>query len=225
MNFCRHLGAPFDKLTNMKKWEKLFRLKIETALNGFDPAHDLLHFERVVKTAKEICLKENGKWEVVVPAAWLHDFVIIPKNDPRRSTASKISAIEACKYLDEINYPKEYLAEIAHAIEGHSYSANIDVTSLEAKIVQDADRLDAIGAIGIARCFATSGMLKTSFYHSDDPFCLNRLPDDSQFTLDHFYIKLFKIVEKLNTESGRKIGEQRLKVMNEFFKELKQEIS
>jgi uncharacterized protein len=209
----------------MEKWEKTFKLKIEELFQGHDPAHDLLHFERVVKTAKELCEKENGKKEIVIPAAWLHDFILIPKNDPRRSIASSLAAEEACLYLKSINYPQEFLPEIALAIKGHSYSANIAVTSLEAKIVQDADRLDAIGAIGIARCFATSGMMRTSFYHRGDPFCIQRMPDDSQFTLDHFYIKLFKIVEKLNTDSGRKMGEQRLKVMKEFFNELKLEIN
>ena len=148
----------------MEKWEKLFKSKIQDNATNDDPAHDILHFERVVKVAKHLCDKENGKFEVIVPAAWLHDFVIVPKNDPRRSQASQLSAIEATKYLSSINYPSAYISEIAHAIEGHSFSANVPTRTLEAKIVQDADRLDGLGAIGIARCFATAGLLKRPFY-------------------------------------------------------------
>jgi uncharacterized protein len=109
----------------MEKWEKLFKSKIQDIATTDDPAHDILHFERVVKVAKSLCAKESGKFEVVIPAAWLHDFVIVPKNDPRRSQASQLSAIEATNFLNSINYPSEYISEIAHAIEAHSFSANL----------------------------------------------------------------------------------------------------
>lgn len=208
----------------MESWEKIFKLKIQEIATLDDPAHDLLHFERVVKIAKILCEKENGKIEVVIPAAWLHDFVIVPKNDPRRSQASKLSAIEAAKFLTSINYPSEYISEIAHAIEGHSFSANLPTRTLEAKIVQDADRLDALGAIGIARCFATAGILKTAFYSSSDPFCKQRLPDDSNFTIDHFYKKLFIVAQSLQTENGKAEGLRRLEVMKKFLSELSLEL-
>jgi len=208
----------------MEKWEKLFKSKIQEIGTTDDPAHDILHFERVVKVAKHLCDKENGKFEVVIPAAWLHDFVIIPKNDPRRSQASQLSAIEATKFLNSINYPSEYISEIAHAIEGHSFSANLPTKTLEAKIVQDADRLDALGAIGIARCFATAGVLKRAFYSSTDPFCEIRQPDDSIFTIDHFYKKLFLVAQSLLTEAGKTEGLRRLEVMKKFLSELNVEL-
>ena len=100
--------------------------------------------------------------------------------------ASRLSAEEAIEFLRSIDYPAKFYDEIAHAVEGHSFSANIEVKTIEAKIVQDADRLDGLGAIGIARCFATAGLLKRAFYSSEDPFCDARTPDDSQFTVDHF---------------------------------------
>ncbi|MCM2354286.1 MAG: HD domain-containing protein [Pseudobdellovibrio sp.] len=206
------------------EWEKLFEDKIKTVASSEDPAHDLNHFKRVVTMAKKLCAQEDAKLEVVVPAAWLHDLVIVPKNSPLRSQASKLSAVKALEFLREINYPQEFHQDIAHAIEGHSFSANIDVQTLEAKIVQDADRLDGLGAIGIARCFAVAGMLKRSFYQTEDPFCEHRNPDDQKYTIDHFYQKLFKTAEILKTRSGQIEGVSRVQYMKQYLEFLKSEI-
>lgn len=209
---------------NLSEFERLLCEKIAQVASSEDPAHDFLHFKRVVAMAKKLCSEEKAKIEVVLPAAWLHDFVIVPKNDPRRKMASRLSAEEAVKFLKEIHYPEHHLSAIAHAIEAHSFSANIPADTLEAKIVQDADRLDGLGAIGIARCFATAGVLKRSFYSEDDPFCENRPSDDSQFTVDHFFAKLFKTAETLKTSAGRQEGLKRSEVMKRYLHELKSEI-
>jgi uncharacterized protein len=209
----------------MKNWEALFSAEIEKIATAEDPAHDFLHFKRVVKAAKLLAQKENAKLEVVVPAAWLHDYVIIPKNDPRRSQASRLSAEAAVKFLESIGYPKEYYADIAHAIECHSFSANIPCKTKEAQIVQDADRLDGLGAIGIARVFATSGLLKRPFYSDNDPFCETREPDDQQYTVDHFYKKLFKVATMLQTEAGRNEGLRRVEVMKTYLADLASELA
>ena len=198
--------------------------KIKQIATAQDPAHDILHFKRVVKTAKQICLSENARPEVVIPAAWLHDFVIIPKSDPRRKIASQLSAKAAIEFLKELNYPEIYYADIAHAIEAHSFSANIETQSLEAKVVQDADRLDALGAIGIARCFATAGIMQRSFYLENDPFCNDRKADDSQGTIDHFYTKLFKIADSLKTPSAQAEGRKRVAKMQEYLNWLGEEL-
>lgn len=210
---------------NISNFEELFFKKISEVASVEDPAHDLLHFKRVVSTAKKLCKEENAKFEIVVPAAWLHDYVIVPKNDPRRSQASRLSATEALKFLKQIDYPEMYYAEIAHAIEAHSFSANIETKTIEAKIVQDADRLDGLGAIGLARCFATAGLMKRSFYSEEDPFCIERPADDSQFTIDHFYVKLFKTADTLKTKSGRQEGLRRVEIMKKYLFDLKDEIT
>lgn len=204
--------------------EKILEKKISEIASAEDPAHDLLHFKRVVKVAKLICVIENAKAEVVIPAAWLHDFVIVPKNDPRRKLASQLSAEAAISFLREHSYPEIYLNEIAHAIAAHSFSANIETKTLEAQIVQDADRLDGLGAIGIARCFGTAGVLKRSFYSETDPFCNTRAVDDSQFTVDHFFAKLFKTAHTLKTQAGRAEGLKRVEVMKKYLKDLAAEI-
>lgn len=225
------MSRPHKQIGNHER-EHVLKLEIENALerkisqiaSAEDPAHDLLHFKRVVKMAKALCEKEKAKPEVVIPAAWLHDFVIIPKNDPRRKQASQLSAEQAIQFLKELSYPEKYFDEIAHAIAAHSFSANIETKTLEAKIVQDADRLDGLGAIGIARCFATAGLLKTSFYSESDPFCESRTTDDKHFTIDHFFAKLFKIAQTLKTETGRTEGLKRIEVMKKYLNDLADEV-
>jgi uncharacterized protein len=210
---------------NLSSWEQKFESKISSIATADDPAHDLLHFKRVVQTAKKLCALEKARFEIVVPAAWLHDFVIVPKNSPLRSQASKLSALGAVEFLEGIQYPTEFLADIAHAIEGHSFSANIEVKTIEAQIVQDADRLDGLGAIGIARCFATAGLLKRPFYSDLDPFCESRTPDDSQFTVDHFFKKLFKTAETLKTQAGIAEGRHRVAVMKAYLASFSDELN
>lgn len=208
----------------MIAFEKLFEEKIKSVEGVDDPAHDLLHFRRVVATAKVLCEREGGRFEVVIPAAWLHDLVIIPKNDPLRAQASRLSGEAAVAFLREVGYPEEHFADIAHAVEAHSFSANIECRTLEARIVQDADRLDGLGAIGIARCFATAGLLKRPFYSANDPFCTERAPEDREFTIDHFYAKLFKTADTLKTASGRTEGLRRVAVMKQYLQDLSSEI-
>lgn len=205
-------------------WELQFEAKIKQRDLGGDPAHDLAHFKRVVATAKALCQKENACSEVVVAAAWLHDFVYVSKNDPRRAQASRLAAAAAIEYLKSISYPHEFLDEIYHAIEAHSFSAGIEPRTLEARIVQDADRLDALGAIGIARVFSVCGVLKTKIYHAQTPFGEGRELNDQEFAVDHFYVKLFKIAETLKTEAGRNEGMRRVQYMRGYLDELAREI-
>lgn len=212
-------------LSELNKFEKIFATKISEIATADDPAHDILHFKRVVANAKLIMAEERARPEIIVPAAWLHDFVIIPKNDPRRSQASRLSAQEACGFLRGIGYPENLLEETGHAIAAHSFSAAIEPGTLEAKVVQDADRLDGLGAIGIARCFATAGLLRRGFYRAEDPFCEDTSPDDAKYTIDHFYQKLFKTAETLCTPTAKKIGRARVQVMKEYLESLRGEIS
>ncbi len=209
---------------NLILFEKKIAEKMTEIASADDPAHDFLHFKRVVTTAKALCIEERAKLEVVMPASWLHDFVNVPKNDPRRSQGSRLSAEAAIGFLKQLNYPEKYFNEISHAIAAHSFSANIEPESLEAQIVQDADRLDGLGAIGIARCFAVAGLLKRSFYSDTDPFCSERPFDDSRYTVDHFFAKLFKTADSLKTKTGKLEGARRLAIMKNFLKDLGHEI-
>ena len=160
----------------------------------------------------------------MLPAAWLHDCVTLPKNAPNRHEASRLAATEAVRFLQSIAYPTQYLDGIAHAIMAHSFSANIPPTTLEAKVVQDADRLDAIGAIGVARCLMLGGVLERPLYHPADPFCETREPDDLTYTIDHFYRKLLKIGQTLHTTAARAEAERRNAFMTTFLSQLRHEI-
>jgi uncharacterized protein len=207
----------------LSEWEPQWASLVKR--QSVDAAHDFDHVERVVSAAKEIAAAEGGRLEVVVPAAWLHDLVSLPKNHPERHLASQKSASAGCELLQKAEYPSHLLPEIAHCIEAHSFSARIEPRTLEACIVQDADRLDALGAIGIARCFATAGALNRALYDRADPFAEHRQLDDQLYTLDHFEIKLFKIAETLRTASGRRLGRKRAEYMREFLRHLKTEIA
>lgn len=206
----------------MNHFERLISEKIFSVIGlSKDPAHDELHIKRVVKTAKDLCDQEKASMAVVMPAAYLHDLINVPKNDPRRSQASKLSAEAAIDFLKTIHYPQEFYNDIYHAIAAHSFSANIETQTIEAKIVQDADRLDGLGAIGIARCFVTAGLLNRSIYSENDPFCEHRETEDQKYTIDHFYQKLFKVIDTLKTVSGQNEGRKRGEDMKRFLADLK----
>ena len=190
-----------------------------------DPSHDILHVRRVVRIAKKLAEAEGADLDVVVPAAYLHDCVYISKTDERRSKASQLSAEKAYQLLKSWGYKDEILlTNVQHAIAAHSFSARIEAHSKEAQVVQDADRLDAIGAIGIARCFAFSGLAKRSLHAEVDPFAESRKLNDQTNTLDHFYVKLLRLSDKLNTEAARAEGKKRMQTMSLFLDSLKAEI-
>ncbi len=190
-----------------------------------DSAHDIAHITRVVKSAKQLCQEESADDEVIVAAAWLHDCVILPKDHPDRKTASTLAARKAAEFLSGVDFPDQKIDAVSHAIEAHSYSAGIPPKTIEAKIVQDADRLDALGAVGIARCFLVGGSMGTALYHPDDPFCENRSPDDKSWSIDHFYSKLFKLPATMNTKSGKAEAEKRVAYMKAYLDKLSQEIN
>src|SRR6266702_3735408 len=117
-------------------------------LPATDGAHDTAHLERVWRNARAIQLEEGGDLEILAAAVLLHDCVTVPKDSPLRSQASRLAAAEATSQLKHLGWSAERIAWVASAIESHSYSAGIAPTSLEACILQDADRLDAIGFTG-----------------------------------------------------------------------------
>lgn len=178
----------------MNRYEALFEnFMREVCDQNPDSSHDILHVQRVVRVAQKFAVKENANLKIVVPAAYLHDCFYISKADPRRKLSSKISADKAIELLSEWGYPGEFFAGIHHAILAHSFSAGVLAETIEAKVVQDADRLDAMGAVGIFRAFAFSGLVRRPLYNPEDPFCETRTPDDQTNTLDHFFTKLIHL--------------------------------
>jgi uncharacterized protein len=212
-------------ISDWPAWEARFLTFVRDSAQSADVAHDLEHIRRVVMNAWAIAAAEGGMLEVVVPAAWLHDCVVLPKDSGERASASRLAAEAATAFLKEIGYPAEYLTGIAHAIEAHSFSANIRPETLEARIVQDADRLDAIGAVGIARCLMLGGALGTPLYNVEEPLPQVRAPDESRYVVDHFYQKLLLLAERMQTAAGRQEAERRTAFMHDFLAQLSIEVS
>jgi len=190
-----------------------------------DTAHDFDHVMRVYNNAQKIVKKENANPKLVLSAALLHDIVSYSKSSKRSKFSSIDSAKKSKIILKKYGFTNDEIIVISDAIAEHSFSQNKIPQTLEGKILQDADRLDALGAIGIARVFATSGSLNRPFYNIDDPFCNKRNPDDDIWAVDHFFNKkLLKLEFTMNTKSGKIEAKKRTKVLKVFLKQLKSEI-
>lgn len=187
-----------------------------------DGAHDLSHLQRVWHNVRTLQAQEGGDLEVLLAAALLHDCVAVEKNSPLRSRASRLSADKAATLLTTLDWPDAKIAAVAHAIEAHSFSASITPTTLEAKILQDADRLDALGMLGVARTFYVAGRMGSALYDPQDPEAKARSYDGERFCLDHFQTKLLRLADGFQTATGQQLAQtrhQRLKGFMEMFKE------
>lgn len=190
-----------------------------------DGSHDHSHLMRVWRMVLRIAATEpEADLELLAAATLLHDCAAVEKNAPNRAMASRLSADAARRVLDRLGWPEERIASVAHAIEAHSFSAGIEPRSLEAAILRDADRVDSLGALGIARTFYIAGRMGSRLYDSADPFGERRGLDDRSFALDHFAAKLLKLEEGLLTAEGRRIGRERTALMHSFVEDMHGEI-
>jgi uncharacterized protein len=198
------------------EWRPRLR-RLAATYVGTDSAHDLNHLDRVWANARQIMTSTGGANGLVVLAAcYLHDLINLPKNHPDRAKASTMSASEAIVQLTQLQYPAEYLADVAHAIEAHSHSAGIVPRSIEAKVVQDADRLDALGAVGLARMFYIGGQLNRALAHDSDPLAMQRPVDDMLYSLDHIEQKLLRLPDTMQTQAGRALAMKRARLLVRF---------
>src|SRR5574340_1245851 len=197
---------------------------VRKRLEKNDVAHDFENIMRVLKNATMLAIKEKANVKIITAAVLLHDIISYPKSDPRSKNSPVESAQEARIILKKYNFSQDQIDIVSDAIRDHSFSRGITPKTLEGKILQDADRLDALGAIGIARTFSVSGAEKRPFYNTNDPFCSKRTPDDKSWTLDHFYKKLLLLEKTMNTSTGKIEARKRIKMMRKFLDELKKEI-
>ncbi len=209
----------------MTDWESRFIAFIAPRLPANDPAHDLAHIRRVVANARLLAAAEGADAAVVLPAAWLHDCVVVPKDSADRPRASRLAADTAADFLRAAGYPAAHIPAVHHAIAAHSFSARIPPETLEARVVQDADRLDAIGAIGIARTLMLGAALGTPLYDATEPLPLVRPAEDGRAIIDHFYTKLLRLAEMMQTETGRREAERRTELMRLYLAELDRELT
>ena len=174
--------------------------------------------------ARRIAEAEGADLAIVVPAAILHELFNYPKGHPEAHRSGEVCAERAREVLRAEGIEAARIDAIAYAIRVHPFSLGVIPETLEARVLQDADRLDAIGAIGIARLFATCAEMRRPFYRVDDPFCSAREPDDRQWGVDHFFKKLLRIPERLHAEAARAMAAARVETMREYLERLAGEI-
>jgi uncharacterized protein len=202
-----------NQLENLKK-------VVKSKLGKNDPAHDFEHVMRVYHNAERICKNENGNKKLILSAVLLHDIIKINNQKDSALQSAKLSE----KILKENYFLDDEITIISDAIKEHSFAKGKIPSTLEGKILQDADRLDAIGAIGLCRVFSFSGSNNRPFYDPNDPFSKNRNLNDNKWAIDHFYVKLLTLEQKMNTKTGKTIAKKRTKILKDFLKELKNEI-
>lgn len=199
---------------------------VKETLDGAEAGHDWFHTERVWKLSRKIAEKENCNVRVVELAALLHDIA-----DPKFHNGDETLALTISeKFLNSIDVPQDLLAQVLYIIKNISFKNRGEFPHnppIELLIVQDADRLDAIGAIGIARTFNFGGFKNNLMYDPDIAPNLNMSKDEYKksngTTINHFYEKLLLLKDLMNTETAKKIASERhdfmLKFLNEFYKE------
>lgn len=199
---------------------------VKEKLEGTESGHDWFHIERVWKLSLKIQEKEGGNKLIIELAALLHDIADPKFHNGDETIASKIVK----EFLTEQKVDLETIEKVIFIIENMSFKNRNDAPenlSLELKIVQDADRLDAIGAIGIARTFNFGGYKNNLMYHPDIQPKLNQTKEEYKksngTTINHFYEKLLLLKDLLNTNTAKEIAEHRhqfmLQFLDEFYKE------
>jgi len=213
-------------MMELVQWQQRFESWLDEHHASDDSAHDISHFRRVWMTARKIMIHHQADPLVVLTACYFHDIVSLPKNHPERSQSSRLAARKTRDILhrDFPDFPPDRFAAVEHAIEAHSFSAGIAPQSIEAKIVQDADRLEALGAIGLARVFAVSGGLGVALFDAEDPFADARSLDDRAFALDHFQTKLLRLPDTMQTDVGRELAQHNADFLVHFMAKLSAEL-
>jgi len=205
-------------------WTRLAEHARSRARNA-EPAHDFFHVERVTANALRIARAEGAREDVCATAALLHELFTLPKSHPDSSRAGDICAEHARALLLEERAPADLVDPVCAAIRDHAFSKGVVPEALESRVLQDADRLDALGAIGLARMWATCADMKRPFYSPEDPFCTSRAPDDKAWGLDHVYKKLLVVPERLHLETSRAIARSRVAFIHAFLEQLRSEIA
>lgn len=216
----------------MKRLERLekdlWRI-VHSELPTNDPSHDPQHIRRVLAAVKKIQENEGGDLEILIPAALFHDIVIYPKNDPRSKLASQESADFAERILEHYNgytFPREKIAHVARCIKECSWSNRHETpaSSLESRILQDADRLEATGALSIMRTFTSGGQMNRPLYNHLDPFCIQGVPQGVSCSMDLFYQRLLQVEETLHSKTAKRIARHRTHFLKAFLLQTEREL-
>lgn len=194
---------------------------VKDIYNGMDASHDFQHIERVYKNAQKIAESEpTADMETILLAVLLHDVSDAKYTDTKDNEQ---------RILQLLDLPAEQAQHIQDIIESVSFNGGneVEAKTLEAKIVRDADRLDAIGAVGIARTFAYGGAKGRALYNDEEEARFNMTADDyrnkSTASVTHFYEKLLLLKDLMVTEKGKEMAQARHEFMEQFLQQLQQE--
>ena len=189
-----------------------------------DPSHDFQHILRVVNLAERIAEEEKGDLDIIIAAALFHDTVVYQKDTTESKSESDKSAEVAEQILSDIDeYPKEKIDSVKTSIRQCSFAKGIVPDLLESKILQDAYRLEATGAISIMRTFASGGQMKRQFYDPKDPFCeLGTV--EFRSGLDFFHNRLLVVGKTMHTKYARDKAKRRTRFLEDFLAQLRNEL-
>ncbi|MDO8556356.1 MAG: HD domain-containing protein [Nanoarchaeota archaeon] len=192
--------------------------------NKQDVAHDARHGLQVKKYAIKIAESVHADVLVAGTAGLFHDIIVYRKDDPRSLSAADDAALATMGLLELTSFPEKKILPVVTAIREHSYSRGSQPSTLESAVVQDADRLESLGAIGVMRVAALSGYMQKPLYCLDDPFCDNRQPGGRSAQLDLFYSRFLTIPNKMHTAVGKELALQRVEFMQSFLDQLRMEL-
>ncbi len=195
------------------------------ACEGRNPAHDALHVARVTRLAGVLARAEGADETVCVLAALLHELVNLPKHHPDSARSGDLCAVEVERVLAGEGLDASLVARVVACVRDHAFSKGALPEALEARVLQDADRLDALGAVGVARCMATCAETGTPFYQPEDPLCVSRIPDDKRWGLDHFYRKLLGLPAGMHTPTARAMAAERAAFCRLFLTQFARELA
>ncbi|MCA9615547.1 MAG: HD domain-containing protein [Myxococcales bacterium] len=198
------------------------RRRLAADPHGDDPGHDAAHAYRVALWTVRLAPDENPRHAIA--AALLHDVVNVPKSSPDRHLASERSADVARALLPTLDFAPDDVARIAAAIRDHSFSRGAIPESPLGDALQDADRLEALGALGLCRTISTGSRMGARYFENDDPWGSQRELDDRRYSVDHFFTKLLGLAPTMRTAAGRAEGERRAAFLRAFLVQLGDEI-
>jgi uncharacterized protein len=208
---------------NSSTKEKLIAA-LKKKLNN-DLSHDLGHAYRVMGLAMQIAAKENADSDIIVPAALFHDSIVYKGTNDYYKEHEESAEFARKTLLTVKEYPKEKIEKVAYAISVCSYSKGAVPSTLEAKVLQDADLLESTGAVSIMRTFASSTPMHIkSFYNMEDPFCENRRPSPDKYSMDLFFQRLLLVSKRLHTETAKKMAKHRDRFLRAFISEFMEEL-
>lgn len=220
MNYMKE-AKENQSLSNKEIIEKTVAF-VKESLKGAESGHDWWHIERVWNNAKLLIKTEEVDPFIVELAALLHDIADSKFHNGDEEIGSK----KAGEYLKSIGIDEKTIHHIQEIIRNMSFKASLGTQSFSSKemeVVQDADRLDAIGAIGIARAFSYGGFKNRELYNPDVPPALNMTKEEYKSstapTINHFYEKLLLLKDKMNTQTGRQIAEERHQFMLSYLEQ------